>query len=248
MENQWNLRHVLRLIATSATYRQSSNVSPDLLARDPANRLLARASRFRLPAWILRDSALHVSGLLNPALGGPPVRPYQPAGVWEDITMGRFKYRPTEGPEQYRRTLYAFWRRSASPAFLFDNAQRRVCEVRSPRTNTPLHALTLMNDLTYREAARTLAERTLQLSKNPSPVAELFERVLFRKPSPEEISVLEQQFNKALAWYSQNPAEAAKAITQGQSPPNPKLAPDRLAAASLVSSLILNLDETLNRE
>jgi hypothetical protein len=249
IDNQWNLRHLLRLIATSATYRQSSHTSESLLALDPANRLLARAPRFRLPAWMLRDSALHVSGLLNPTLGGPPVRPYQPPGVWEDITMGRFKYRPTEGPEQYRRTLYAFWRRSASPAFLFDNAQRRVCEVRSPRTNTPLHALTLMNDLTYRESARVLAERVLEKTKpTVSPTHALFERVLFRKPSASEASVLEHQFSKALAWYQAHPAEARKAIHQGQSTPNPELLPERLAATALVASLVLNLDETLNRE
>ena len=249
MDNHWNLRHLLRLIATSATYRQSSNSTPTLLAKDPANRLLARAPRFRLPAWMLRDSALHLSGLLNPTLGGPPVRPYQPPGVWEDITMGRFKYRPTEGPEQYRRTLYAFWRRSASPAFLFDNAQRRVCEVRAPRTNTPLHALTLMNDLTYREAARVLAERVLEKTKaTASPANALFERVLLRKPSLAESEVLEQQFSKALAWYGSNPEQARKAIRQGQSTPSPQLPPERLAATALIASLILNMDETLNRE
>jgi hypothetical protein len=247
MESGWNVRHVLRLMATSATYRQSSQVSAEMLVRDPANRLLSRGARFRMPAWMLRDSALATSGLLHPALGGPPVRPYQPAGVWEDITMGRFKYRPSEGSEQYRRTVYAFWRRSASPAFLFDSAQRRVCEVRLPRTNTPLQALTLMNDLTYLESARVLAERALETSKG-SPVEAIFERVLSRKPRPEERDVLEARYTKAWEWYREHPDEAQKAVSHGQSSPNPALSKARLAAATLISSLTLNLDEAITRE
>jgi len=134
--SQWDVKNLLRLIVTSATYRQRSEVSETLRLRDPENRLLARAGRFRLPSWMIRDSALQASGLLNPTLGGPPVRPYQPAGVWEENFMGRFKYEPSDGKEQYRRTVYAFWRRSVAPTLLFDSAQRRVCEVRSPRTNT----------------------------------------------------------------------------------------------------------------
>ncbi|MEQ2009714.1 MAG: PSD1 and planctomycete cytochrome C domain-containing protein, partial [Limisphaerales bacterium] len=126
MESGWDVKHILRLMATSATYRQSSVVSESLRARDPENRLLARAPRFRLPAWMLRDGALRSSGLMNAALGGPPVRPHQPEGVWEEIFMGRFKYEPSEGAAQHRRTLYAFWRRSIAPTFLFDSAQRRV--------------------------------------------------------------------------------------------------------------------------
>jgi hypothetical protein len=158
LEHDWDLRHILRLIATSETYRQSSDVTPELLSRDPGNRFLARAPRFRLPAWMIRDSALQAAGLLNRSLGGPPVHPWQPDGVWREIFMGRFTYRPSVGPAQYRRTLYAFWRRSSAPTFLFDSAQRRVCEVGIRRTNTPLHALTLLNDATMLEAARVLAE------------------------------------------------------------------------------------------
>lgn len=161
--------------------------------------------------------------------------------------MGRFKYRPSEGSEQYRRTVYAFWRRSASPAFLFDSAQRRVCEVRLPRTNTPLQALTLMNDLTYLESARVLAERALETSKG-SPVEAIFERVLSRKPRPEERDVLEARYTKAWEWYREHPDEAQKAVSHGQSSPNPALSKARLAAATLISSLTLNLDEAITRE
>ncbi len=168
IESGWDIKHVMKLMVMSSTYRQSSRVDGALLARDPENRLLARGARFRLPAWMLRDAALHASGLLEPALGGPPVRPYQPAGVWEENFMGRFTYEPSEGPAQYRRTLYAFWRRSIAPTFLFDSAQRRSCEVRTPRTNTPLQALTLLNDENYLEASRALATRAL---KRPDPFA-----------------------------------------------------------------------------
>lgn len=247
IESGWNVRHVFRLMATSATYRQSSNVSEELRTRDPANRLLARGARFRMPAWMLRDSALQVSGLLNEALGGPPVRPYQPSGVWEDITMGRFKYRASEGAEQYRRTVYAFWRRSASPTFLFDSAQRRVCEVRLPRTNTPLQALTLMNDLTYLESARVLASNAL-LKAPEAPVNGIFERVLSRKPAGEELEVLKAKYATALKWYRANPLEAKKAVHHGQSEPAAGLKVPELAAATLVATLVLNLDEAITRE
>jgi mono/diheme cytochrome c family protein len=246
IESGWNIRHVLKLIATSATYRQSSRVSAEMLAADPANRLLARGSRFRMPAWMLRDQALAVSGLLNPVLGGPPVRPYQPAGVWEDITMGRFKYTPSDGPDQYRRTLYAFWRRSAAPSFLFDSAQRRVCEVRTARTNTPLHALTLMNDLTFLEASRHLAVRALQAAPE-APVSALFERVLLRKPESDERQSLQKTHATALAWYRQHPGEAHKALAHGQSE-TPVEDATQTAALMLVANLILNLDEALTRE
>jgi hypothetical protein len=200
-----------------------------------------------MPAWMLRDQALAVSGLLNPVRGGPPVRPYQPPGVWEDITMGRFKYVPSDGSDQYRRTLYAFWRRSAAPTFLFDTAQRRVCEVRTARTNTPLQALTLLNDLTFLEASRHLAERALA-SAPDAPVPALFKRVLLRDPEPEERHTLEATHASALAFYLQNPGEAQRALSHGQSEPGATADKPRTAAAMLVANLILNLDETLTRE
>jgi hypothetical protein len=246
LESGWNLRHILRLIATSATYRQSSRVNPELLATDPSNRLLARGARFRMPAWMLRDQALAVSALLNPSLGGPPVRPYQPSGVWEDITMGRFKYSPSDGEDQYRRTLYAFWRRSAAPSFLFDSAQRRICEVRIARTNTPMHALTLMNDTGFLEAARHLGALALQKAPH-APVGFIFETVLLRGPEPDEMASLQEAFSTACAWYRTRPDEARKVVSHGQSLP-PSKSTAETAAAALVANLVLNLDEALTRE
>ncbi len=146
---------------------------------------------------MIRDAALRAGGLLNPAIGGPPVRPYQPTGVWEDITMGRFKYEPTAGPEQYRRTLYAFWRRSAAPAFLFDTAQRRVCEVQHPRTNTPLQALTLLNDTSYVEAARAVAARAMKSAPDEARrLAEITRLVLSRGPRKGEEAILARELRR----------------------------------------------------
>jgi hypothetical protein len=236
IESGWDVKHLLKLIVTSRTYRQSSDASEALRARDPDNRLLARGARYRLPSWMLRDAALQSAGLLNPALGGPPVRPYQPDGVWEEMFMGRFKWESSEGAAQYRRTLYAFWRRAIAPTFLFDSAQRRVCEVRTPRTNTPLQALTLLNDLSYREASQALArERTL---------ARIFERVLLRPPRAKEAAVLQRTCDEALTYYNAHPEDAAKLLGAA----SPDFDSAAVAAQTLVASMILNLDETISHE
>jgi hypothetical protein len=245
MESGWDVKHMLRLIVTSATYRQSSSATPAMLARDPENRLLARASRFRLPSWMLRDAALAYAGLLNPALGGPPVKPYQPEGVWEEMFMGRFRYEPSEGAAQYRRTLYAFWRRAIAPTFLFDTAQRRVCEVRNARTNTPLQALTLLNDASYLEASRAIAAQSLRTA---DPLREITRRVLGRASAPQEIAVLQRELDRALAHYRSRPGDAVKFLSIGQIPPDPALNTADLAAHTVVASLVLNLDETITHE
>ena len=230
VESGWDVKHLIKLIVTSDTYRQSGTVSKELLERDPHNRLLARGARYRLPAWMLRDSLLATSGLLNRAKGGPPVFPYQPPGIWSDQFMGRFTYRPSLGPAAYRRTLYAFWRRSSAPTFLFDNAMRRTCEVTPRRTNTPLHALTLLNDKTSLEAARRLAA---------FDVREIYRRVLSREPSERELRVCELQRQKALSFY-QTDAQATEDFSAGGNAEK--------AAMTLVANLILNLDETLTHE
>jgi hypothetical protein len=178
---------------------------------------------------MLRDAALRHAGLLNPAIGGPPVRPYQPDGVWEELFMGRFKYEPSEGAAQYRRTLYAFWRRTIAPTFLFDTAQRRSCEVRMARTNTPLQALTLLNDQTYLEASRVLAAMA---------PAEVFARVLARRPDTKEQAVLDREYQRALAHYRAHPEDARKLAQAGP----------ETAARMVVASLILNLDEAITHE
>ena len=249
MENGWDVKHILRLMATSATYRQSSVVSEPLRTRDPENRLLARAPRFRLPAWMLRDGALRSSGLLNVSLGGPPVKPYQPEGVWEEIFMGRFKYEPSEGAAQYRRSLYAFWRRSIAPTFLFDSAQRRVCEVRMPRTNTPLQALTLLNDETFLQASRALAADVLRIAAKPEDrLAEIYRRVLSRPPAPREAAVLQRELDRAVVLYRAKPEDAVKLLAGAQFKSGAKLDAAEAAAYTVVASLVFNLDEAITHE
>lgn len=246
MEHGWDIQHLIKTIVTSATYQRDSAAGAAMLARDPENRLLARGPRYRLPSWMLRDAALHYAGLLNAEIGGPPVRPYQPPGVWEDLSMGRFKYEPSAGAGQYRRTLYAFWRRAIAPAFLFDSAQRRSCEVRAARTNTPLQALTLLNDETYLEASRSLAEQMLKRGGSAEQrLGWLFRRVLFRNPSAKELAVLQRELDHALAGYQGNAKAAAEFLNFGQRAP---AASPELAAHTLVASLVLNLDETLAHE
>jgi hypothetical protein len=254
MDGGWDVKRLLRLIVTSATYRQASDARPEVLARDPENRLLARGARFRLPSWMIRDAALRASGLLNPTLGGPPVRPYQPEGVWEDASMGRFHYEPSEGPDRYRRTIYGFWRRSVAPTFLFDSAQRRVCEVRQTRTNTPLHALTLLNDPTYVEAAIALAGQALaghELPPGSTPaqrIREIYRRVLARAPGAQELKVLERQLAQARDYYGRHPGEARKLVAHAQPGRVPAADAAELAAYTLVAGTVLNLDEAVTRE
>ena len=160
----WDLKGMLKLIVTSATYRQSSKATPELVQRDPENRLLARGPRFRLPAEMVRDQALFAAGLLVEKRGGPSVKPYQPAGVWEDLTMDDVSYNQGKGADLYRRSLYTFWKRTVAPPMManFDSAMRESCVVRETRTNTPLQALNLMNDVTFLEAARFVGQRMMK--------------------------------------------------------------------------------------
>ena len=233
MESGWDVKKLIKLIVTSETYQQASEHT---IHSDPQNLLLSRGPRFRMPAWMIRDAALASSGLLNPALGGPPVRPYQPDGVWEEIFMGRFTYEPSQGAAQHRRTLYAFWRRSIAPTFLFDSAQRRVCEVAMTRTNTPLQALTLLNDETMMEASRALASRMLA-AKTEDRLPLLYQSVLTRPATPKELSILQRELDRALAHYRAHPEDARKLQTIPE-----------LAAHTLVASLVLNLDEAITHE
>lgn len=228
VESGWNIKHVHRLIVTSATYQQSSDVNAEMLELDPENRLLARATRFRLPSWMIRDAALSVSGLLSERIGGPPVFPYQPEGAWLDATMGRFRYETSVGADRYRRSLYTFWRRSVGPTGMFDASRRRVCEVRSIRTNTPLHALNLMNDLTFVEAAEELAAHIIERSEStpPSEMKQLFQQILNRLPTAEEQEILQHQFEQHVQEYG------------GDAEP----------AWVLLATTILNLDETITHE
>ena len=245
MESGWDVKHLQSLIVRSASYRQSSDTTPDRIQSDPENRLIARATRFRLPSWMIRDAALSASGLLVNRLGGPPVYPHQPAGLWADSTMGRFHYKPSVGSDLYRRSVYGFWRRSVGPALMFDASKRRVCQVRVTRTSTPLQALTLMNDRTFIEAACRLA---LDASPNPGlAIPLMFERVLSRPASPTEREELRNQFQTALAYYRDNP-EDSRALLGYLGEPLPEAELAARSALAIVGMTILNLDEAITRQ
>jgi hypothetical protein len=252
----WDIRAMQRLIVTSAAYRQDSRVTPELLERDPENRLLARGPRFRLPAEIVRDNALSVSGLLDDRLGGPSVFPYQPKGLWEEMAYGDVysaqTYVQSHGKDLYRRSMYTFWKRTVPPASLstFDAPDREKCTARRTLTNTPLQALVLMNDPTYIEAARALAERMLEKGGKDtgSRLTFGFRLATLRKPDANEIRVLKDFERQELAHYRQDKDAAAKLLHVGESPADPKLDTGELAAWTTVASMILNLDETITKE
>jgi len=252
----WDIRAMQRLIVTSAAYRQSSKVTPELLEKDPENRLLARGPRFRLPAEMVRDNALAVSGLLNRELGGPSVFPYQPKGLWEETAFGdgftAQSYPPSTGKDLYRRSLYTFWKRTVPPPSLavFDAPDREKCTARRSVTNTPLQALVLMNDPTYVEAARVLAQRSMTEGgkDEQSRIIYAFRWATARKPSPEEMRVLRDLLQQQLAHYRRDKKAADEWLHVGQSPCDPKLDAAELAAWTTVTSAILNLDETITKE
>jgi hypothetical protein len=247
------MKGLVRLIVTSATYRQSSKVTPLLLKRDPENKLLARAARFRLPSMILRDVALASSGLMNGAIGGKPVYPYQPQGIWDGLAITKerdFTYPQSKGADLYRRSLYTFWRRTVAPANMFDASVRNVCKVRTSTTSTPLHALTTLNDVTWVEAARALAERVMK-EAGPDPNARLieaFRRVCARRPDAQELRVLRRSLERALTAYRVNPSAAEAFLTAGESPRDSTLNVSEHAAYASACLAILNLDEALTRE
>ncbi len=245
----WDVKRLHKLIVTSATYRQSSKVTPAQYERDPENRLLARGPRHRLPSWMLRDVALATSGLLVEKVGGPPVKPYQPAGIWEEATFGNKKYVQDHGDALYRRSLYIFWRRIVGPTLFFDVASRQNCTVKTPRTNTPLHALATLNDTTYVEAARALAERLLHTV--PSADARLehaFRLVTSRKPGAAEKQILLARLATLKQQYAADSAAARKLLTVGESKRDEKLDPVEHAAWTGLCSLLLNLDEAVSKE
>jgi hypothetical protein len=225
-------------------------VTPHLLERDPANRLLARGPRFRMPSWMLRDQALAASGLLVGKVGGPPVRPYQPAGVWEEATFGNRKYQQDKGEALYRRSLYTFWRRIIGPTMFFDTAPRQTCWVKQGRTNSPLHALVTLNDVTYVEAARALAQRVLKGagSRPEDRIALAFRLVLARAPAAEETQVLVAGVERLKREYGADRAAALKFLRVGESPRDEALDPVEHAAYAALCGAILNLDEALTKE
>lgn len=249
-ENGWDVKALQRLIVTSGTYRQSSRVAPELVERDPENRLLARGSRFRLPSMLIRDQALAVSGLLNAKIGGRPVYPYQPPGLWEEFSYEKFGYTPDHGDKLYRRSLYIFWRRTLGPTTLFDTANRQTCMVKPIRTNTPLHALTTLNDPAYVEAARVWAEDIVRDGgvEPESRVAWAYQQATGREPTEAQTSLLSGTYRKARNHFSSHPEEAKALLAVGEFPVDTKLDPTEVASYAQVAQLILNLDEVLVRE
>jgi hypothetical protein len=245
MDSGWSVRHIVKTMVMSATYRQSSRVNAEMLERDPENRLLARGARYRLSPEMLRDQALAVSGLLVEKVGGPSVKPYQPPGLWQELFGGK-GYEPDKGEGLYRRSLYTYWRRTIAPPSMmnFDSSSREVCVVRENRTNTPLQALNLMNDTIYLEAARKLAERVMTNGN----LAWGVQVVLGRVPRAKEIEVLETALTRFRTYYRAHPDDAEKFLGQGDSPRDRRLDAGELAAYTGVASLLLNMDEAVTRQ
>jgi hypothetical protein len=250
----WDVKAMLRLLVTSATYRQSSKLTPAASERDPDNRLLARGPRFRLQGEFVRDQALAASGLLVPKIGGPSVKPYHPAGLYEQVTEGKgtIVYVPGKGEDLHRRSLYTYWKRSVpNPAMLlFDAPFRETCTLRRPRTNTPLQALNLLNDPTYVEAARLLAQRMMLEGGESieSRLAHGFRLVTARLPQPPEMAILKASLERALKDYRADPAGAGAFLKVGEAATDAKLDVAELAAYATLASTLLNLDETVTKE
>lgn len=252
----WNTKAMLKLIATSATYQQSSYASASIVERDPTNRLLSRMTRFRLPAEMIRDQALFVSDLLVEKIGGPSVKPYQPEGLWSELSFAS-KSRTTDfyiqdtGDSLYRRSLYTFWKRSVPPPTMatFDAPSREMCVLSRPKTNTPLQALALMNDPTFVEAARVLAENLMAESNDSkTQLKSAFQSILARSPSTFELQTLHQGFEKRLAYFKDEKHNAQSLISVGSTAVQATTDPSYLAALSTSMMNLLNLDETIHHE
>jgi hypothetical protein len=253
----WDVKDLVRLIVTSATYRQTSAVPREQYLHDPENRLLSRGGRSRLPAEFIRDLALSTSGLLNREIGGPSVFPYQPAGLWRELTeRGDSKnwtaqfYVQSHGKDLYRRGMYTFWKRTSPPPTMltFDAPDRESCTVRRSRTNTPLQALVLMNDPTFVEAARHFAERLLREAKTTNErIILAFCLTMGRKPSERESGILRGVYEKQLAVYRKDSQAALKLLSVGESKRDEQLDPVELAAWTMAANVLLNLDETVTR-
>ena len=249
----WDMKAIQKLIVMSATYQQTSHVTDELRDRDPENRLLARGPRFRLSGETLRDQALAVSGLLARKVGGPSVRPYMPEGVWDETSrygdLRGYKHDSRDG--LYRRSMYTIWKRTAAPPtmLLFDAPTREICTVKRSRTNTPLQALSLLNEVTFVEAARKLAEKMLQAGTTQEErLTRGFQFVTARMPTSRELLVLSEGLTSDLNRLRNDPTAASRIIAVGESKPAGDLNPVDLAAYTLTANILLNLDEFITRE
>ena len=255
MEHDWDIQYLLKKIMLSATYQQRSEITPELKKADPENKLLARASRFRMSGEMIRDYMLTTSGLLNTKIGGPSVKPYQPPGLWEETNAGGdrgvlTKYVEDEGDKLYRRSLYTLWKRTLPPPnmTIFDAPNRDLCEVRRQKTNTPLQALALQNDEQMLEAARVLAQQVVSKNEdNTQMLNDIFQRILVRKPNEIELKTLEQYYLDAKNTFKNNKENAEKLLTQGKYE-KAETDPIKTAALMLTAQVIYNLDETITKE
>jgi hypothetical protein len=255
MEHDWDIKYLLKKIMLSATYQQSSDVDPTLKLADPENNLLSRARRFRMSGEMIRDYMLTTSGLLNTEIGGESVKPYQPSGLWEETNAGGnrgilTKYVADDGDKLYRRSLYTFWKRTLPPPnmSIFDAPNRDLCEVRRQKTNTPLQALALQNDVQMLEAARVLAQKMVdRTDNNEQMLNDIFQKILVRKPTKEELNILKDYYLQALDGFTKEKGNAIKLLQQGNYE-KPTTEPVKTAALMLIAQVIYNLDETITKE
>ena len=242
----WDVKAVQRLIVTSATYRQTSSATADAYQRDPDNRLLARGPRLRLPAEMIRDQALAVSGLLVEQLGGPSAKPYQPPGLWTELTGGA-DYEQDHGAGLYRRSLYTYWKRTGpAPVMMtLDASKRDVCRVRRERTASPLQAFVLLNDPQFVEAARVLAQRLIAAhgENDSASLVDLFRVLTSRRPSDAEAALLRSLLQQQARYFEQHPDRAQAFLKTGDAPRDDKLPAARLAAMAVVASTVMSFDE-----
>ena len=250
----WDMKAFLKLLVTSAVYRQAATVTPEKLARDPANRLLARAPRIRLPGEIVRDQALAAAGLLVPTIGGPSVRPWMPDGVWDETSKyGDLRgYKPDSGAGRYRRSMYTIWKRTAAPPtmLLFDAPNRETCQVKRSRTNTPLQALALLNETTFIEAAQALARRMLtEGGEEPADrIVRGFRLAIGLAPTAAELATLAAGFESDRAAFAADAAAADAFARFGLVPPPEGVPAAEFGAYSLAANVIIHLDEFVMRE
>lgn len=252
-DNDWDIKQLVKTIVLSATYRQSAEIPKEKMALDPDNIYLARAPRLRLKAEIVKDHVLASSGLLNPEIGGPSIKPYQPDGIWEVATSGRgslAEYVQDHGKDLYRRGMYVFIKRTVPPPsmLMFDASNRDQCEVRRLRTNTPLQALIMLNDPHVLEASRVLAERLISDKKNlEEQIGEAFQRIVCRAMKPQEVDLLKTYYQEEKVFYTQNLKEAKNLLDVGEYPHSEKADPARTAALMQVIHTIYNMEEAITK-
>ena len=245
VDSGWDVKSLIRLIVLSATYRQSSDAPPQLLAKDPENVLLGRGPAFRLPAEMIRDGALAAASILDDTIGGPPVKPYQPPGLWEE--KSGLAYERDRGAGSHRRSLYTFWKRTSPPPAMltFDATTREACAVKRQATATPLQALVLLNDPQFVEAARALAERMLKHTGTnlTDQVTAVFRTLTGRRPTPREITTLEALYREQYEEFRSGRSDPKKLLGVGDRVPDPALDPAECAAMTVLAQAILSHDE-----